>query len=84
MPNHPGQNGTLSAVTFRHETVKMEPMTKYTPPTIRELGNVADLTQAVVNGPASDNLFILDAEGEVVIGTISGAPGIPGTPVPGN
>ena len=71
-------------MTFRHGIVKLVPMSKYTPSTIRELGTVADLTQAVVNGPASDNLFILDAEGEVVIGTISGEPGIPGTPVPGN
>ena len=59
-------------------------MNKYSTPSIRDLGAIADLTQAVVNGPASDNLFILDAEGEVVIGTISGEPGIPGTPVPGN
>ena len=51
---------------------------------LRRPGTGSPRPQAVVNGPASDNLFILDAENEVVIGTVSGAPGIPGTPVPQN
>ena len=59
-------------------------MKNYTSPSIRNLGDVADLTQAVVNGPASDQTFIQTGPDEVVIGTVSGAPGIPGTPVPGN
>ena len=59
-------------------------MSTYTSPSIRDLGTVADLTQAVVNGPASDNTFIQTGPDEIVIGTISGEPGIPGTPVPGN
>lgn len=58
-------------------------MKNYTKSSIRDLGNVADLTQAVTNGPASDNTFILDGNGAVVIGTVSGAPGIPGTQVGG-
>ena len=59
-------------------------MKNYTSPSIRTLGSIADLTQAVVNGPASDNTFIQTGPNEIVIGTISGEPGIPGTRVPGS
>lgn len=31
----------------------------YEPPEITQLGSVVDLTQANLNGPVSDNLFVL-------------------------
>ena len=55
-------------------------MQKYTTPSIRDLGAVADLTQAFVDGPGVDNVrFDVPNPGPkggtvVVVGTLSGIP----------